>query len=77
MPDAQRTAWFPAATDPAREGWYEVLTEDGEHCMARWARLNGETGWWASRRIFGIEVPRSMPDVLQWRGLVAPHTDGH
>ena len=63
------TSWFPVATHPARDGWYEVQTDDGEQRMARWAVLGGERGWWTFRRVFGIDLRRPVRAVARWRGL--------
>ncbi|QSI76798.1 MULTISPECIES: hypothetical protein [Niveibacterium] len=66
------TGWFPANTAPVRDGWYEVQTEDGEQQMAQWAVLGGDRGWWQFRRVFGIDLRRSVRGIRRWRGLARP-----
>jgi hypothetical protein len=75
MQAPQVTDWFPAATRPVRDGWYEIETDQGELQMAQWARHGGDHRWCSVRRVFGVDLRRSLQGVRRWRGMSSPVTD--
>ncbi|MCX9155788.1 hypothetical protein OPU71_06565 [Niveibacterium sp. 24ML] len=75
MQAPQLTDWFPASTHPIRDGWYEVEMDHGEVLMAQWAKYGGDFRWCSVRRVFGVDLRRSLPGVSRWRGMTGPSSD--
>ena len=75
MQATQVTDWFPSSTLPVRDGWYEIETEQGERLMAQWTKYGGDLRWCSVRRVFGVDLRRSLPGVRRWRGMASPASD--
>ena len=46
LPAPMYTRWFSARKAPSREGWYEVMRDDGGHLMGDWRKIGGESAFW-------------------------------
>jgi len=71
LPAPIYTRWFPARKAPTREGWYEVMRDDGGQLMGDWRKIGGVTAFWTYAEFGAIPICRKIANVKKWRGMLA------
>lgn len=65
------TRWFSARKAPLREGWYEVMSADGDRLMADWRKIGDVMAFWIYAEFGAIPIRRKIAHVKKWRGMLA------
>ena len=63
LPAPIYTRWFSARKAPSREGWYEVMRDDGGQLMGDWRKISGEAAFWTYAEFGAIPICRKIANV--------------
>jgi hypothetical protein len=65
------TRWFSARRAPLREGWYEIMSADGDRLMADWRKIGDVMAFWIYAEFGAIPIRKEIDHVKKWRGMLA------